>query len=255
MTHFIDTHCHLDLYPTPVELAKQAESAGIYTIAMTNSPAVFDHTLRVTVGLKFVRPSVGLHPQLAAERSGETEMVCRFLTRTRYVGEIGLDYSDASESVRKVQRQVFAEILQKSAEFGDKVLSIHSRCAAADVISMVGPCYPGTIIFHWFSGSATDLGKAISIGAFFSVNHQMLKGRKGRDLVLAMPPDKVLTESDGPFTKVGGDVAGPATILHVVDGLALLWHIDPEEARDRIFTNFRLTLQPKTHDELDHKRT
>lgn len=245
MIHYVDTHCHLDLYDSPADIATEAESAGIYTIAMTNSPSVFEHTLQLAAGRKFVRAAVGLHPQLVAERSCELAQIWPCLDKTRYVGEIGLDYCDTTDTVRQTQRQVFSQILEKSAQFGDKVVSVHSRRAVVDVVSMIGSRYPGTVILHWFSGTTSELNRAVSAGSFFSVNHQMLKGQKGRDLIAGMPPEKVLTESDGPFTKIDRNIAGPTSMPRIVDELSSIWHIDPEQARDRVFGNFRQAIQPR----------
>ena len=66
-----DTHCHVDLYPDPVGLVREAERRGIYTIAVTNTPSVFPATAAIVKGCRYVRPALGLHPQLAAERRGE----------------------------------------------------------------------------------------------------------------------------------------------------------------------------------------
>jgi TatD DNase family protein len=46
----------------------------------------------------------------------------------------------------------------------------------------------------------------------------MLETHKGRELVASMPRDRILTETDGPFTRVA-------------DGPTMPWHVETVEAR------------------------
>jgi len=75
------------------------------------------------------------------------------LGETRYIGEVGLDFTTKDQRERALQSKVFGSILEHCASFKDKVLTIHSRRAAAEVVNLVGEKYPGTTILHWFSGS------------------------------------------------------------------------------------------------------
>ena len=60
----------------------------------------------------------------------------------------------------------------------------------------------------------------------------MLRGDKGRQLVLRMPRDRVLTESDGPFAQIDGRSAWPWDVAKAVESLAELWS-EPIDAVDR----------------------
>ena len=61
--------------------------------------------------------------------------------------------------------------------------------------------YTGKIILHWYSGNLRTLRDAIDLGCYFSINQQMLLSKNGRDVVDALPIDKILVESDAPFSK------------------------------------------------------
>jgi TatD DNase family protein len=111
MTHFVDTHCHIDLCPAPGEVIKGCEEENIYTIAVTNLPSVFEHTATLTEATKFVRASVGLHPQLVRSHAREIDLIQPLLQRTRYVGEIGIDYSEPDRNDHAHQRRIFGRIL------------------------------------------------------------------------------------------------------------------------------------------------
>jgi len=236
----VDAHCHIDLYSDPAAVVTEAESLGIRTIAVTNAPSVYHFTKQITDGLKYVRPAAGLHPELVHSHGHELPLLLPLLEETRYVGEIGLDYVTTDEAIRSRQRDVFTAVVERCATLGGKVLTIHSRRAAADVIAIVGPSFPGRAILHWFSGTAKQLESAAAAGFFFSINTSMLASKSGDSLVRAMPVDRVLTETDGPFVKLGQRPATPPDTALAVETLARIWSIDAAEAKQRIADNLRI---------------
>ena len=238
---FVDAHCHIDLYENPEQVIDQAENQQIYTIAVTNAPSVFTHTAALVAKCKYVRPAIGLHPELVHSHKHELENLRSYLSQTRYVGEIGLDYSSRDEKVRSAQRQVLSAIANWVNECGDKVLTVHSRRAALDVISILNGIN-ARVILHWFSGKSRELDRAISSGFFFSVNSAMLRSEAGRALVLQMPRERVLTETDGPFVQEGAAPAIPSSVKNTVRSLAELWEVSPKDAQAAILDNFRLVL-------------
>jgi TatD DNase family protein len=241
----IDAHCHVDLFDNPADVVAEAEAAGIYTIAVTNAPSVFGHTAALVKDCRYVRAAAGLHPELVHSHGHQVVKVRPLLDETRYVGEIGLDYTTPDQLVQRVQREVLGKILSWCAEYGDKVLTLHSRRAAADTISAVGADYPGSVILHWFSGGTSELERAVSYGMYFSVNPAMVASKKGQSLISRMPADRVLTETDGPFVKQGAGPARPRHVQSAVEGLAALWHTSPEGARETVFANFKRLLLGK----------
>ena len=242
----VDTHCHIDLYKNPAEVVRETERSGVYTIAVTNAPFVFKHTAELVAGCRYVRAAAGLHPELVATHGSQIEMLRPLLKQTRYVGEIGLDYTTADENLRRKQREIFERILGWCAEEEeDKILTIHSRRAAADVISMVGDSFQGAAILHWFTGAAKEVERAAAYGMYFSVNPAMVSSSKGRSLISAMPVDRVLTESDGPFVKVSGRECKPVNMSLVAAELAKLWNFSARQVEDRVYENFRSLLKGK----------
>jgi TatD DNase family protein len=234
----VDAHCHVDLYPSPAEIVARAEAEGIRTIAVTNAPSVFAHTKALAAGHIYVRAAVGLHPELIDMKGHELPQMLELLSETRYVGEVGLDFVTTDADNQRRQRGALEAILAGCAAAGDKVLTIHSRRAAAEVIAMIGMAFPGTIILHWFSGSLRDLERAVSAGMFFSVNPAMTRSANGRKLIAAMPGDRVFTETDGPFVHVDGRPAAPPDVARVLPILAAIWKSSEAEALSRVNENF-----------------
>lgn len=241
----VDTHCHLDLYPAPAHIVQEINRIGLHVIAVTNAPFVFQATQALAGDSGSIHPSIGLHPELVKSHGTQLSMLLERLQDIRFVGEVGLDYSEKIEHERRQQRKVFESILQKCQELGDKIVSIHSRRAVSDVIDMVGSGFRGTAILHWFAGTEKQLAVAHRNGLFFSINPAMVLSNSGRRLIAAMHPSRVLTETDGPFIDIDGKAALPSNVEIVIKHLANLWNTSEEEVIERIYENFlRATGKP-----------
>lgn len=240
--HLVDTHCHIDLYPDYAHLIDETEREQVYTIAVTNTPSVFHHCKTLTAGKKYIRTALGLHPQLVRERHSELSLFFDLLSETRYVGEIGLDFTNREQGEWDIQKRIFTSIVRRCAEYKDKILTIHSRRATADTLDIIGDEYPGKIILHWFSGTPKELERAVSYGVYFSINSSMLSGAKGRHLISNMPIEKILTETDGPFIKNAGKVIRPKDINETISQLASLLDQDETETSEQVYNNFRRLL-------------
>jgi TatD DNase family protein len=237
----IDLHCHIDLYPEPHLVAQECANRGIYVLSLTNTPSAWTGTSQIGSGKPRIRTAVGLHPQLAHERYRELPLLLQLLRETKYVGEVGIDGSPDLRQHVETQREVFAAILKGCAGAGGKVLSVHSRRAATEVLDLVA-ANPGAgkVVLHWYSGSARDLRRAVAMDCWFSVGPAMLSSDKGRALAAAMPPDRVLTESDGPFAQVNGRSVMPWDVGRAESELAEIWGVTHAAAAAQILTNFRV---------------
>ena len=162
-----------------------------------------------------MRAALGLHPQLVAERAAELPLWERFLSETRYVGEVGLDAGPRFYKSMDAQKHVFRGILERCAEAGNKILTVHSVRSPPAVLDMLEQYLPqerGTVVLHWFTGSKSEARRAEMLGCYFSVNAEMTRSDRGRSLVSDLPIDRILTETDGPFTQVDGRPSEPADV-------------------------------------------
>lgn len=230
----IDFHCHLDLYPEPWKVVQSCEDRQIFVLSVTTTPSAWSGTKSLSGNAKRIRTSLGLHPQLANQRKSELRLFYQILPQARYVGEIGLDGSPDCRPYWKDQLDVFDQILSACTDAGGRVMSIHSRQAASEVLDLLeGRPNSGTPVLHWFSGSLKELDRAVNLGCWFSIGLNMLQSEKGRRLIARMPRDRVLTESDGPFAQLQGRSAFPWDVQGAVKALALLWESSPEDT-DRV---------------------
>lgn len=239
----IDAHCHVDLFPSMTELVNSIDKCRVHTIAVTNAPFVFKHTQALATKSKYLHAALGLHPELVATHGAEIAQMIPLLKETRFVGEVGLDYVTADHALRQRQAVVFTRVLEECATLGDKVVTVHSRRAARDVIDAIGSNFPGHVILHWFSGTRSEVRKAVSNGLWFSVNYAMTQSANGRSILSELPPDRVLTETDGPFQKVSGKPQMPSDVAAVLAPLAEMWRVEQNEARRIVAENFDTLLQ------------
>lgn len=217
-------------YPDYQRVIVEAEMAGIDTIAVTTTPSVFARCVEISASYRHIYPAIGLHPEWAGQRARELPLLISSLAATRFVGEIGLDYTTQDLEDRRLQRDVFAGILDACAGYGNKVLTIHSRRAETEIIQMVGDKYPGAIILHWFTGSHATLNCALSAGYYISVNPAMIASARGRAIVSEIPRNRILMETDGPFVMVDRRPARPSDITRAAAGLAREWSMSNRQA-------------------------
>lgn len=197
-----DMHCHLDLMSSMQSVAAQALKNNINILAMTTTPKAYAKEVIILKNYRNIRVALGLHPQLVKERYSELSIVEQYIQSANYIGEIGLDFGRHYYSSKEKQIEVFDKIIYWSTLWKNKIISIHSVKADKIVIDILEKhdCFKkNTCILHWFSGSSSQLDRAINLGCYFSVNLKMLDSPNGKNLLHKIPPDRILLESDAPF--------------------------------------------------------
>jgi TatD DNase family protein len=238
----VDFHCHLDLYPRVLAAISAAESARVYTLAVTTTPRAWPLNRDLTAHLKHVRPALGLHPQLVETHADELSLWDNYLPQARYIGEVGLDASPNYVKSLDLQKRVFSHILQACARVGGKVLTVHSVRSTTPVLDHIAAHLPpdrGKVVLHWFTGSLSEARRAVEMGCYFSVNANMGRSRRQVALLRSIPLNRLLTETDGPFTSIDGRPTVPADVGDAITALAAIHGISAEEMARQILTNFR----------------
>lgn len=238
----VDFHCHLDLFPDIESAVMEAEKAGVYTLAVTTTPKAWPRNFEITRTTRHVRAALGFHPQLVAERHNEVTLWENYLPQAHFIGEVGLEASPRYFRSFELQKQVFERILRRCAESGAKILSVHSVRAAKPVLDLIEKHFPpprGRVVLHWFTGSKAEARRGVELGCYFSTNAEMIQKERGREMIASLPVDRLLTETDGPFTKIDGRPTLPEDVISVVVGVAKVRGVTLEDMANTIEKNLR----------------
>lgn len=241
----VDLHCHLDLYPDHAAAVREADAAGVFTLAVTTTPRAWPRNHQLAQQTKHVRAALGLHPQLVAERESEVDLWDQYLSQTRYVGEVGLDAGPRFFKSLDAQKRVFQHVLRRCAEAGDKIITIHSIRSAKAVLDHIEAYLPpgrGKVVLHWFTGTRSEAKRALDLGCYFSINAGMLDHERHAPMVQAIPVDRMLTETDGPFTRTNNRTSRPADVADVVEKLGRVHGLGFEVIAGIIRENLRRVL-------------
>ena len=234
----IDFHCHVDLYPDALKLLPSVNERNRFTFAVTTSPRAYLATSKVLAPYSRIRAGVGLHPEVATAKAQELDLLLDLIDTTRLVGEIGIDGTSRFKSSVPLQEKIFRAALDGCQKAGGRVMSIHSRGAERLVLECLARAPGAGIPFlHWFSGSRPNLEAAIAVGCWFSVGPAMLRSMKGRQLAAAMPLDRVLPETDGPFAEIDGAALQPWQGWDVCSVLGDLWQISTVDVETLMVEN------------------
>lgn len=199
----VDTHFHLDLMDNMQSLIKEFNKHDVGIIAVGTTPLAYRKESQFTKGIENIKVGLGFHPQLISERSQEISLFLDELKNARYVGEIGLDFNSDFVESKSQQILILRKIVKECSNNGGKIISIHSvksaRCLV-EILEEERTFETCKCVLHWFSGNASERKLAIEQGAYFSINSKMLKTKSGQDTIRSIPKDKILLETDAPFT-------------------------------------------------------
>lgn len=238
MGYLIDTHFHLDHYKNYNELVTQINTLQQYTICVTNSPGVFHSCKNLISESKYLKFAIGFHPQEKALTNQDLYNFMRLIDQTNYVGEIGIDLSSSSYRNKDAQIDYFDQIV-KTCAAKNKLMTVHIRRAEEQALKIITKYSPSKCIIHWFTGTTDQLQQFIDAGCYFSVNTNMVSGKANHKYLL-IPLDRLLVESDGPYTRVNGKRYTPAFLQDSYLQIAQFYN-DPDFII-HVYNNFKQLL-------------
>jgi len=254
----VDSHLHLQDFGAGADVSKvigEAAAAGV-TVLVCNGTAEDDWltVLGYAGEYPMVVPCLGLHPWFVAERSENWLSTLEDLVRTNTcgVGEIGLD-----RLIENVDAAVQEECFRLQLELARK----YSRPAMIHCIRAWGwlmdvlrseAVVPSGMLFHAYGGSAELVKELANMGGYFSFSGKTLSQsfEKARKAIAAVPIDRLLIETDAPamlpperFRKAsvlsdeGKELNHPANLPAILDGIAELLGLLPDELRKTLWEN------------------
>jgi len=251
----IDSHCHLNFNTFDEDRANVLTRAADEGIVAFINPATNLEDSRQIVQMAQEIPNlfatIGVHPNDAAGFNDITLAQLRELAgqpKVVAIGEIGLDYY-WDEAPRSVQHDVLEQQLVLAKEV-DKPVIIHQRDSAADTMAVLrkwgaGQDHPG-LVLHSFSGDMAMAREAIELGFYIGISGPVtFKNARGLpDIVAAVPPERLLVETDAPFLSphpFRGKRNEPARVKLVAHRVAEI-HNRPFEEMSRQLTKNTMSL-------------
>jgi len=204
----IDSHAHLD--------SGQYNSDREATIARAHANGI-SHILTIGCDLQSsaasvaiaaahenIYAAVGVHPHDATEIDEQSLPQLEQLLRQPKVvalGEIGLDFF-RDRSPRDSQRNAFRKQIQLARKVG-KPIVVHDRDAHDEVLQILEEERAAEVggVLHCFSGDVAMAKQCLEMGFYLSFPGTITypKNDMAREVVRAVPIDKMLVETDCPY--------------------------------------------------------
>ncbi len=201
---FTDSHCHLDGERFAADLdavLDRAAAAGV-TRMLSIGTGEIDCAVRLADKYEQVYASVGVHPHDASKLTVQTLDDLRALAANPKVvafGEIGLDYH-YDFSPRETQREAFIAQLRLAREL-NLPITIHTREAWDDTMSVLRDNWSGEGVMHCFTGDPVQAQEALAMGFHLSYGGVLTfkTAENVRESARITPDDRLLIETDAPY--------------------------------------------------------
>lgn len=278
---FIDIHAHTNFTIFDADrdvVIKRALDVGVWMINIGTQEDTSKKAVEMTVEFPVgVYALVGLHPihvnpsfhdkeEIGDDSKGFTSRgedfnpdVYRKLIKEGGkkvvgIGECGLDYyRNPSDEERKRQISAFKAQIELAIEC-DLPLMLHIRSgeggnAYKDVLDILKPYKKihGDKLrgdTHFFAGTVEDAKEFLALGFYLSFTGVVTFAKQYKELVLATPIDRIMSETDCPYVAPvpeRGKRNEPSFVTHIADKILGIKELNLEEGRKQLVENaFRL---------------
>lgn len=246
-TVYADAHCHLDqLEDAPKEIAA-AKKLGVKRF-LSSSEDLASMKRNLALAHEFpgvVLPGLGIHPAELVDQDNKTvaeelDFIKAHVGSASFLGEIGLDFLHAATPVQQDrQKKILVEQFEIAAA-AELPVVIHSRRAqrpAMNAAFRYVETYGQPALLHWFTQSVKLLLEVNRRpGVYISAGPAVLFNAGARKVVAHAILDRLLIETDAPVP-FGGEPARPSWIPRVVETIAGIFRISPEELAKQLNKN------------------
>jgi TatD DNase family protein len=248
----VDSHCHLNILEfdklgqnLPQTLDVAAEQGVTHGLCVSINLESFPEVLAIAKHYPNVYASVGVHPNAKVEHEPTVDELVELAADDKVIaiGETGLDYFRSQGDLTWQHNRFRTHI--NAALATQKPLIIHCRDAKDDTLRILAEEGANRIggIMHCFvedwrtAQAAMDLNFYISFSGIVTFK----TAQALREVATIMPIDRMLVETDCPYLAPvphRGKTNQPAYVKHVVDAIAELRGVAPEEIARATTDNF-----------------
>jgi len=237
----LDAHAHVDVTITSGDLLALRAVVFAASRSLEESQQALDRQDQDLLAVW----GLGVHPGLkTALEQFDLHTFKTLLSRTAYVGEVGLD--GRVKSRINLQQEVLSDILNE-LQTSARITSLHSYGATNELLELLAATPIEGAILHWWLGDVAATKKAVELGAYFSINAANLKTREA---LAQIPIERILTETDHPDgDRWSTQPRQPGNVSRVETELARRYGITPADLRRTCWKNLRtLAEATRTHE-------
>nr|MBA4405454.1 hypothetical protein [Nanoarchaeum sp.] len=238
----VDVHCHLDLLEKQKNLDEAMKNAKDFYCIISNStdPKSNRKNLEYPKKYKNVKVALGMYPEHAVELSNkEIDDEISFIKKNKpfAIGEVGLDNFRVVNM--KKQKEVFSKFIKLSNDLNIPVI-VHSRKAELETLECLEENNAKKVVMHCFSGNKELVERGVKNGYYFTIPTSVVKNKTFRKLVVRVPLNRILTETDAPYlSPIENEANEPAFIKESMKKIAEIKKITVEEMEKIIYMNFQ----------------
>lgn len=230
---FTDSHCHLDEFENPEEIASNAKKEGVKRIIACSVDLKSMQKSKKLSKIDGIFPCFGIHPANALKmNNAEIEKAFEFIEKNKKIcygiGETGLDFKYAETPEQKLKQ---IELFKRQIELAKKLnlpIIVHSRMARKECIELLENSKIEKVLLHWFSSGENLLKKAFEKNYFISIGPSVLFNGYLSDFVKKSPLQNLLLETDSPV-EFAGEKALPQWIPKIAEKISQIKEIDLKE--------------------------
>ena len=235
----VDDHCHLDLF-SDEELEKIMRSAKDMVV-VSNSVDLNSCRVNIEISKKYknVFCAFGLYPEnLTMKKFNEfSKFVFNHRKRLFAIGEIGMDFMHGKNP--ELQEKIFRKQLEMARKYKVPAI-IHTRKAEKEVLDILSDYQGVKLVLHCFSGNFKLVERAIGLGCYFSVPTSIVRLEHFQKLIMKVPREKILTETDAPYLSPFREKKNePIFIKESIKKFSEIWNLKESEVEEQIEKNFR----------------
>lgn len=247
-----DSHCHLDDksfakdLEAVIERARHAGVSRMMTIGVNKKTSVL--AVSLAQSHNGIYASVGIHPHDVKNCSDSILQDLINLAENEKVrawGEMGLDFN-RMYSPLKDQEQWFEQQLEIADKL-DLPMIFHERDSNGRFLEILKNHNSHSMkgVVHCFSGNQNELDQYLALGLHIGITGILTiksRGAQLRELVPAIPADRLLVETDAPYLVPAPEKNRirrnePAFVKSVLLKLAEVRDEDPEQLADMVWQN------------------
>jgi TatD DNase family protein len=230
----IDTHIHLDAdqYADPSGAIKRARDAGVAAMVVPGTGAASNRAVLELARRwpRVVYAGCGFHPERFELTDADADDAIAMIRAERAslcaVGEVGMPwYGDDARrpGIRERARRVLRRFADAAVEC-DLAMIIHApHDSAREALEVLREAHVRRAVFHWHKSDDATTRAIIDAGYFISLTPEAAYRERDQKLARAVPLERMLVETDGPWP-YGGPFEGrptePAMVAEAVDAIA-----------------------------------